>query len=308
VDPVNDPAAAIARYLPTAVVAGADAGPSKQNAIRQVVFNQINTELTSLQARMCKDDAAQLGNIQAAWNQLSTELTAAQNGTCSGTPPTLPAGTLSFPQKSKLMMDILALCIACDKSRVLSLQFSTATSNITHTWVDPTDTECHHQHSHSGPSSLYALGPDLYDTKSYNPPGIPSYDSQLAPIDLWYANQVAYLAQKLNSLSLLKQSVICWGNELDMGQAHNHDDTPFVLIGGAGGALKTGQLVQFPLNLGNNASNNPPTNNRFHNDLLITLGQAMGLSSMTTFGSVTGVSSNGDALKFCTGPIKEILT
>jgi hypothetical protein len=310
VDPVNDPAAAIARYLPTAVVAGADAGPSKQNAIRQVVFNQINTELTALQTRMCKDDASQLGNIQAAWNQLSKELTAAQQGTCSGTPPSVAAGTLDFPTKSKLMMDILALCVACDKSRVLSLQFSTATSNITHTWVNPLDTECHHQHSHSGPSSLYALGTDIYNTATYNPPGVPQYDSQLAPIDLWYANQVAYLAQRLSSFNMLSQSVICWGNELDMGQAHNHDDTPFVLVGGGGGALKTGNLVQFPLNLGtanSPTSNNPPTNNRFHNDLLITLGQVMGVP-MTKFGSATGVSSSGDALKFCTGPIQEILT
>ena len=44
-----------------------------------------------------------------------------------------------------------------------------------------------------------------------------------------------------------RSAVVCWGNELDMGAAHNHDDTPFVLIGGANGQLKTGNLVTFPL-------------------------------------------------------------
>jgi hypothetical protein len=34
---------------------------------------------------------------------------------------------------------------------------------------------------------------------------------------------------------VLSQSVVCWGNELDMGNAHNHDVTPFVVIGGGGG-------------------------------------------------------------------------
>ncbi len=67
---------------------------------------------------------------------------------------------------------------------------------------------------------------------------------------------MAYLAKKLADVlgaraaaRLLDQSVICWGNELDMGAAHNHDDTPFVLIGGANGQLKTGQMVTFPLDL-----------------------------------------------------------
>jgi hypothetical protein len=299
-DPVDDPVAALS-FLPAAM---ADAGISPKNAIRQVVFNQINTELTAVQARMCKDDAAQLANIQEAWNALQTQLVAAQQGTC-GAPDATPPGTLDFPTKAKLMMDLLALSVACDRSRVLSLQFSTATSNITHKWINATDDASHHQHSHSGPTYLGFFGTDLYNTAGYA--STPNYDSQLPQIDLWYANNVAYLAQKLDSLNMLSQSVICWGSELDMGFAHNHDDSPFVLIGGANGKLKTGQLVQFPLNLANQAGNNPPTNNRFHNDLLITLAQVMGVN-MSTFGTKSGFTQGNLPLTFCTGPIKEILT
>jgi hypothetical protein len=216
-------------------------------------------------------------------------------------------------------MDLLALALACDLTRVASLQFSTATSNVTHTWIDPGDTQSHHQHSHSGPSYIGAFGPDFYNTATYNPPGVgvttqPVYDSQLAPIDLWYANQIAYLAQKLNSLqaingkNLLAQSVICWGSELDQGQAHNHDDTPFVLIGGGGGRLNTGQLVQFPLSLANGSGNGDPSGNRFHNDLLITLAEIMGVN-MSSFGTVSATTSrsSGKALTFSTGPIAQIL-
>jgi hypothetical protein len=301
-DPQTDPAAAIAAYFPAAMTSS---GPDKKTAIRQVVFNQINTELSAMQKRMCSDDATKLANIQEAWNNLSKQLAAAQQGTCTGA-PMVTGGALDFPTKAKLMMDILALAVACDRSRVLSLQFSTATSNIVHKWISSSDSASHHQHSHTGPSSLYSLGPNIYSTATYNPPGVPMYDSQLVPIDLWYANQVAYLAEKLSSLNVLSQSVVCWGNELDMGNAHNHDDTPFILIGGGGGSLKTGQLVQFPLNLGNNASNNPPKNNRFHNDLLITLAQVMGVK-MSTFGTVSGTVNTGTSVKFCTGPIQEIL-
>jgi hypothetical protein len=77
--------------------------------------------------------------------------------------------------------------------------------------------------------------------------------------------------------NLLDQTVICRGSELDMGAAHNHDDTLFVLIAArpegavldrgprvvtvlelaprradpwsAGGKLLTNRLVRFPLNL-----------------------------------------------------------
>ena len=256
---------------------------------------------------MCSDDAQQLGNIQEAWNNLAKQLTAAQQGSCMA-PDTVPSGTLDYPTKAKLMMDTLALCVACDRARVLSLQFSTSTSNLTHTWVNAGDSATHHQHSHTGPSSEYTLGTDIYNIATYNPPNVaPMYDSQLAQIETWYGNQVAYLAQKLSSLNVLSNSVICWGNELDMGNAHNHVNTTFTLIGGCGGALKTGQLVQFPMNLGNNL-NNPPMNNRFHNDLLVTLANAMGVN-MTTFGTAIGSppGANGNVYPFVTGPIKEIL-
>ena len=93
---------------------------------------------------------------------------------------------------------------------------------------------------------------------------------------------MAYLANKLAMFSgagtgtLLDQSVICWGNELDMGAAHNHDDTPFVLIGGANGQLKTGQMVTFSLDLIDGDPRVRAGKDRSHNDLLLTLAKVMG--------------------------------
>jgi hypothetical protein len=128
--------------------------------------------------------------------------------------------------------------------------------------------------------------------------------AQQQAIDLWYVTQIAYLAQKINTFTgvstgttLLDQSVICTGSELDMGAAHNHDDTPFLMIGGANGRLKTGQMVTFPLDLldGSNSAASL-AEDRSHNDLLLTLAQAMG-TPLTTFGEPT----------YCTGPITQIL-
>ena len=163
-----------------------------------------------------------------------------------------------------------------------SIQFSTSTSQVTHTWLGTNQKKCHHDYSHEGPTSFYSLAWQLNPCTMYNNMGqctttpdvyssanqalynmtqpTPSLAMQQA-IDSWYATQVAYLAQRMNGLTgmggtgtLLDQSVVCWGNELDMGAAHNHDNTPFLLIGGANGKLKTGQMVTFPLDLSGSAA------------------------------------------------------
>ena len=184
---------------------------------------------------------------------------------------------------------------------------------MTHTWLGSNQTDCHHNYSHDGPTYVGALTPcagynnmgqcssvgDMYSANNLN---LYTNAPQQEAIDNWYATQVAYLAQKLNGLTgtsgtLLDQSVICWSSELDMGAAHNHDDTPFLLVGGANGRLNTGQLVTFPLDLTDGSESVAETKDRAHNDLLLTLAKVMG-TPLASFGEPT----------YCTGTIAEILT
>jgi hypothetical protein len=197
------------------------------------------------------------------------------------------------------MSNILAMALACDLTRVGSLQLSHALSPVTHTWLGASQTQTHHTFSHQGPSSFYALGSDLYN----EPASVTSsYPQQLVDIDAWYAKQVAAFAYTLSQFktasgkNLLDQTVICWGSELDMGAAHNHNDTPFVLIGGGGGKLLTNRLVRFPLNLPANQATSGIVD-RSHNDLLLTLASVMGVDVGTTFGNPA----------YCKGPITQVL-
>ncbi len=302
VDPYTSPDAATAALFPTAMTAST--GPDKKAFLRQKVAAQRNGELTALQSRLCTEDRQQLQNLQALWNQVETQMqtAAAAAASCaapSATPVVAP-GMDPFPTYAKVMPNILAMALACDLTRVASLQFSHALSPVTHTWLGSSQTSTHHIYSHQGPTWLGALGPDPYNEAT----SVTSqYPQQLIDIDTWYAQQVAGLAYTLSQFktasgkNLLDQSLICWGSELDMGAAHNHDNTPFVLIGGAGGRIKTNQLVRFPVIYGNSAQNNG-SGSRFHNDLLITLAQVMGVGLPGgTFGTAT----------YCTGPIREIL-
>jgi hypothetical protein len=60
-----------------------------------------------------------------------------------------------------------------------------------------------------------------------------------------------------------------WGNELSLGNSHSHTEIPFMLLGSAGGRLRTGRYLQF--------------GSQPHNRLLVSLLQVMGVDA-TTFG------------------------
>jgi len=340
IDPIETPSAAMGILFPSVV---ASSGPDPTNAIRAQVQKQVNSELTTLGSRVCTDDRVQLQALQSMWNAAETQLAMAASAAASCMQPSIgtqPAGdpfqapnvcgTVDpLPYNITAMTNILAMALACDLTRVASLQMSQALSPTVHYWNDG-DTSTHHVWSHAGPSYLGALmqcnasgcGADpLYsalDSAGSSPVNL--YPKQLIAIDAWYASQVASFAYLLSQLTtktgknLLDQTVVCWGSELDMGAYHNHDDTPFVLIGGKGsGKLKTGSLVRFPLNLAGMYStpgNHPPTNNRYHNDLLLTLADIMGVNVGSTFGTTTmpgGPFGATGSLTLNTGPITEIL-
>jgi hypothetical protein len=319
VDPIDNPTAAAATCFPN--MSSTTTGPDKTTFIRQQLFGsgtqpgELNSELNSLMPKLCTQDRTQLQALQDGWNSLYTQLQAAATASQKCTPPGAITVSTDFPTNAKQQMDILALAMACDLTRVGSIQFSTATSQVTHKWLGTNQTDCHHNYSHNGPTYLGALVSctggynnmgqcisvsDMYSANNLN---LYTNTAQQEAIDNFYATQVAYLAQKLNGISganggtLLDQSVICWSSELDMGAAHNHDDTPFVLVGGANGQLKTGNLVTFPLDLVDGSEATAEVNDRAHNDLLLTLAKVMG-TPMTTFGEPT----------YCTGPITQILS
>jgi hypothetical protein len=299
VDPISDPATALSMLFPSA--GGSSGKTDKASALRPLILKQVNSDLTALQGRLCTEDRVQLQNLQTLWNAADQQMQNAASAAASCAVPSLgapPAAGDPFPYNIQAMSTLLAMALACDLTRVASLQLSHALSPVTHTWLGASQTQTHHVYSHQGPTSLYSLGADLYGADS----GVGQYPQQLIDIDAFYAAQIANLAYTFSQLktstgkNLLDQTVFCWGSELDMGAAHNHDDTPFVLIGGGGGALKTNQLVRFPLNL---PGNTPPTNNRYHNDLLLTLAQVMGVElAGGSFGTAA----------YSTTPIAEILT
>lgn len=167
-------------------------------------------------------------------------------------PASAPSGG-DFQALGKAQMDVLALALSCDLTRIVTLQWSQAAGGPSFPWLGIN--RGHHDISH-------------------DPDGNANSQEQLAKINVWYAQQLAYLAGKLASLregtgSVLDNTLIVWANELSKGNTHSVMGHTWVMLGGAGGAIKTGQVRAYQ--------------GRSNNDLLLTIARALGVP-LETFG------------------------
>lgn len=268
--PMENPYDAFSRLF--GAIGGTPAEQAALAARRKSVLDFVRNDLTSLGTTLGGDDKhrldAHVEGIRAIEARLQTtgETGAACKAPVLGAPLNHQANE-NYPTIGELQMDLLVSSLACGMTRVGSLQWSRGISQTTFPWLGIK--ESHHSLSHRGDADTDAR-------------------SKLTQINRWYAQQLAYLCKRLDEIperdgkSLLDHTLIVWANELSKGNNHSHDDMPFVLLGGAGGALKMGRYANFPA--------------RPHNDLLVTICRAMGLDT-TSFGNP----------KHCTGAIAGLL-
>jgi hypothetical protein len=149
-------------------------------------------------------------------------------------PPSLEQGVAldndGIPKISRMQSDLLVSALANGMTRVATLQYTNSVGQARMRWLDIHDD--HHHLSHEPDENLDA-------------------QEKLVKINIWLAEQVAYLARKLDSTpepggqgSMLDNTTIVWTNELGKGNSHTLDNIPFVLIGGGLG-FKSGQAMQF---------------------------------------------------------------
>jgi hypothetical protein len=162
-------------------------------------------------------------------------------------------GSASIDRRvAPLQIDLLVAAMRCDVTRVGSIQFSDARNHVTFPFLDSrTDA---HELSHNANDPLYR--------------------AETISIFSWYAEQFAYLLQKLKqtpegSGTMLDNTLVFWCNEIAQG-GHTQNDMPFVLAGRAGGAIRTGRYLQY--------------NGKPHNDLLVSILNAMDVK-VSTFGN-----------------------
>lgn len=270
VPPENDPGKVFDRVFGSL---GADpTGLAKLRARRQSVLDAVATDFKRLDPKLASEDKLKVVQYADALRDIESRLDAGGllGGAC--VKPTRPGAialtdSKNFPAIAKMQMDLLVMALACDLTRVGSLQFSNSVGNRVHSWQGIA--EGHHDLSHMGDSDTVA-------------------QDKLVKINTWYAEQLAYLIAAMKKIpegtgTMLDNTVIVWGNELGVGNRHTRRDVPFVMAGSCGGYFKTGRYLKYA------------TATR-HNNLLVSLCNAMGLAEQKTFGNPA----------YCTGALPRL--
>ncbi|MCH9682647.1 MAG: DUF1552 domain-containing protein [Deltaproteobacteria bacterium] len=258
--PENDPRAAFDAFF---TQLGADPAELAQlRARRHSVLDRVKEDFNQLDAKLGGNDRQKLEAHLQAIREIEQSLDA-EGGPLAGCAlPELPSlddnfdpnANDNYPLVGQLQMDLMTMALACDITRVSSLQWSTAQSGVRFTWLGQNDS--HHSLSHEADNDADAR-------------------AQLTAINHWYAEQFAYLLTKLEGQAegegtLLDNTVVLWVNEQGNGDTHSRDEIPFVVAGNYDGRLQPGRWLQY--------------DQRAHNDLYLSLLQTFG-SNASTFGN-----------------------
>jgi hypothetical protein len=216
---------------------------------RRSVLDAVLGRYQSFRARLGSADRERLDEHLTALRALEARLSPAPAPTAGGckTPPApQTAGMGGIANEGRAFMDLIALVMACDLSRVMSLQWGPAGWYVTFPHLGISD--AHHTLGHKGDSDADA-------------------QNKLKKIGVWYSEQFAYLLGRLKAVkegdgTLLDNTALFWFNEISKGNTHSMADLPLVVAGRAGGALKMGQVVR---------------TSGAHNRLLVTLMNALGV-------------------------------
>jgi hypothetical protein len=260
VPPMNDPREVFQRLNSGFMndLAGPEQAAGREQ--RRLVMAAVQTQYANLRPKLSVVDRVKLERHADFLNGIVRRLDYGIRPGAACVAPTEPPAlgvedAEDMPNITRLQLDLLALALACDLTRVASVQFSTAINAIGFPWLNSTAEG--HNLSHRGASDTAAK-------------------DQLTQRARWYSGEIAYLAQQLAAVTegdrtVLDNTLMVWGNELSLGNSHSHSEIPFLLLGSAGGALRTGRYLQFGA--------------QPHNRLLISVLQAMGVEA-NTFGHV----------------------
>jgi hypothetical protein len=222
-------------------------------AQRKSVLDFVLAESGRLEQRLGTTDRQRLDEHLALVRDLESRLSVSTpvvtQASCNSIPAVQNAGDpldkANFPATGKLHMDLLTLALKCDVTRIASLQWSWARSNLVHSWASAA--RGHHDMSHACNSPC----------------------AELSGVNAWYAQQLAYFGQALKAVqdvdgkTLLDNTMVYWCSDVSWAYTHSFDGLRAFFLGSCGGAIKTGQHIAM--------------GGQTHQKLLVTLMNAMGV-------------------------------
>lgn len=220
VTPDDNPRRVFDRLFGAALGANAD----RRAALRQSILDLHRDELLDLHARLGRPEQLKLEEHLESLRAL--ERASADPGlACAPGAPPADLATYDndrFPALTAAQIDLAATALACDLTRVASLQLAHTVAPTVCTWLDLSDG--HHSLSHSADSDARGV-------------------ADFVAAERWFTAQFAALLDALDARpdpdapdsdrTLLDATLVVWAKELGDSRLHTCRSVPFVLAGGS---------------------------------------------------------------------------
>jgi len=253
--PVSDPVLMYSRMFANANLSASQL--TQLLADRKSVLDFVTSDITALESRFTSDDKARLDAHLTGIRTMEQQLSAS-GVVC--TPPTKPAtfdanDEATFDPIATAQADLMLLAHVCGLTNVSTFMFANADSWQYFPFAGVN--EEHHGLSHSSETDAVSI-------------------EKLVKINVWHGQKVNYMLDKLaatqeaDGSNMLDNTILLWGNELGVGDTHDYKNIPWLLAGGGNAGLNTGRFLQF--------------SDLAHNNLMVSICNAMGFADVTTFG------------------------
>jgi len=226
----------------------AEAAARRRTSVLDTVLEDLNDVSRTQSGR----DRERLDAHATSLRELEMSI-ASGAGTC--TPPEAPTN-LGLEFDIDAQSDLIVAALACGQTNIASMQVRVADNdNSLYPWLGLT-TGGHHTASHDSSPAASATRTEVYR---------------------WYAGRFNHLLNQLAAIpegdgtSLLDNTMVIWGSEIGIGWTHDISNVPFVVAGGGARGVRTGRYLR--------------PSGMFHNRLLVSAAQYMGVSDITSYGS-----------------------
>jgi hypothetical protein len=201
------------------------------------ILDRVKEEAAALGGRVSHADRAKLDEYLTSVREVEkrAQRTRADKGRADdrardrGRPAvTMPRPDNGLPEDirehMRLMCDVIALAFQTDKTRVATLLLCRDLSGLFYPFLDVRT--AHHPTSHED-------GSDAYER-----------------VTRYYVGQLAYLAKRLADMkegdaTVLDNSCLMFISNMWSGSRHDSGKVPLLLVGGLGGALETGRVLDY---------------------------------------------------------------
>ena len=223
-EPTYDPAALFTRIFSGGVMS---TGPTAEDLARASVLDAVLSDARSLDTRLGASDRIRLEHHLDALRDLERRVSNPAGGPVGAScmMPMAPLGTDSYRERARLMAELSAMALACDLTRVVSMEFSSPASHSGYPDIFPTGL------IHNG-------APISFHEYEHNVGYTPNTLTGLRYFIDGYGDFVRALkAMPEGDGTVLDSALVLGTSEVSGGQNHSFDDFPLLLAGSAGGVL-----------------------------------------------------------------------